>query len=248
VTESIAVARQVRLTPDATGSGHAWARVGVACLLAAIATAVLRASALAVEPTAQELAQALQRKYDGIRDFSADFVHKYRGGVLKKEISESGRLIVKKPGKMRWEYKVPEQKLFVSDGVRMYSYIPQDKQVYVITIPPGDQLSTPTLFLSGKGNILRDFTSSLAAPQLGAPAGTRALKLVPKTPQTDYDWLIVEVAPDTLALRGLVTADAQGGQSSFSFANLKENAGPADKEFTFTIPRGVDVVTGSPAR
>ena len=75
--------------------------------------------------------QALQRKYDGIKDFSADFVHTYQGGVLRKQITERGRLLVKKPGKMRWDYTAPEQKLFVSDGVKIYSYIPQDKQVIV---------------------------------------------------------------------------------------------------------------------
>jgi outer membrane lipoprotein carrier protein len=200
----------------------------------------------AAETTAPQLAQALQRKYDGVKDFSADFVHKYRGGVLKKEITETGRLLVKKPGKMRWEYKAPEPKLFVSDGVKMYSYVPQDKQVFVSSIPPGDQLGTSTMFLTGKGNLVRDFTASLVAPQSGMAPGTRGLKLVPKSPERDYDWLIVEVAPETLELRGLVTVDAQGGQSSFSFANLKENTGLADKEFAFSIPRGVDVVTDSP--
>ena len=202
----------------------------------------------AAEPTASQLAQALQKKYDGIKDFSADFVHKYRGGVLKKEITETGRLLVKRPGKMRWEYKAPESKLFVSDGVKVYYYIPQDKQVYVGSMPSGDQLGTPTMFLTGKGNLARDFTVSLVLPQAGAAAGTRALKMVPKSPQQDYDWLIVEVAPDSLVHRGLVTVDAQGGQSSFSFANLKENTGLADKEFAFTIPRGADVVTDSPSR
>ena len=217
---------------------------GVAALVAL--WLVVGAHPRAVESTAPQLAQALQRKYDGIKDFSADFVHKYRGGVLKKEITESGRLLVKKPGKMRWEYKAPEPKLFVSDGVKVYSYIPQDKQVFVSSMPPGDQLGTPTMFLTGKGNLARDFTVSLVPPQAGAAAGTRALKLVPKSPQRDYDWLIVEMAPDSLELRGLVTVDAQGGQSSFSFANLKEHTGMADKEFTLTIPRGVDVVTDSP--
>jgi len=217
--------------------------------------AALAASAIAVvtclqaaEPTAQELARSLQRKYDSITDFSADFVHKYRGGVLKKELTESGRLLVKRPGKMRWDYKTPEQKLFVSDGVKVYSYIPQDKQVFVSSIPPGDQIGTPTMFLSGKGNLTRDFTPSLVAAQAGAASGTRALKLVPKSPQREYDWLVLEMAPDSLELRGLVTVDAQGGQSSFSFANLRENTGIADKEFTFTIPRGVDVVTDAPSR
>ena len=200
------------------------------------------------DSSAQDLAQALQRKYDGIKDFSAEFTHTYRGGVLKKEIVEKGRLLVKKPGKMRWQYTAPEQKLFVSDGVKMYSYIPQDKQVIVTSIPPDDQITTPTMFLVGKGNLARDFAASIVEPPAGAPAGTRALKLVPRKPQREYDWLLLEVAPQTLQLRGLVTSDAQGGQSSFSFTNLKENTDVADKEFAFTIPRGVDVVTDTPTR
>jgi outer membrane lipoprotein carrier protein len=200
-------------------------------------------SAGAAEQTASELAQALQRKYDGIKDFSADFVHTYRGGVLKKELVEKGHLLVKKPGKMRWEYTSPEPKVFVSDGVKIYSYIPQDKQVMVGTVPPDNTAATPALFLAGKGSLTRDFTPSFTEVPAGMPPGTRALKLVPRSPQPDYDWLALLVDPGTLQLRGLVTADGQGGTSSFSFANLKENVGLSDKPFAFQIPRGVDVVT-----
>ena len=214
---------------------------------------VLRASVLALatyigmaEQTAPELAQALQRHYDGIRDFSADFTHTYRGGVLKKQLTERGHLLVKKPGRMRWEYTAPEEKVFVSDGTKMYSYVPQDKQVIVSSIPKQDDATVPMLFLAGKGNLTRDFTPSLVPVPAGLAADSRALKLVPRNPQRDYDWLILAVAPSTLDLRGLVTADAQGGTSSFSFANLKENVGLTDKEFVFKIPRGVDVVTDSP--
>src|SRR6478752_10201825 len=131
------------------------------------------------EPTAAELAQSLQRKYDTIRDFSADFVHNYRSGALKKQVTEKGRLLIKKPGKMRWEYTAPEPKLFVSDGVKIYSYIPQDKQVVVSSVPPDDTASGPALFLAGKGNLLRDFTVSFAEVPSGMPPGTKALKLVP---------------------------------------------------------------------
>ena len=199
----------------------------------------------AAEPTAPEVAAALQRKYDTVKDFSADFVHQYEGGVLRKQISERGTLLIKKPGKMRWEYTAPEHKLFVSDGVQMYSYVPQDKQVIVSKIPTADEATTPTLFLAGKGNLTRDFTASLVEPPSGMPSGSRALKLVPKARQRDYDWLTVVVDPATLGIRGLVTVDAQGGTSRFSFTNLKENVGLADKEFTFKMPHGVDVVKAS---
>ncbi len=199
----------------------------------------------AADSTAPELAAALQRKYDGIKDFSADFTHAYEGGVLRKQITERGHLLVKKPGKMRWDYSAPEVKLFVSDGVKMYSYIPQDKQVIVASVPPDEDAPTPTLFLAGKGNITRDFTHSLVDAPAGMPAGSRALKLIPKARQRDYDWLVLVLDPGSLAIRGLLTMDAQGGTSSFSFTNLKENVGLADKAFAFTIPRGVDVVTAS---
>jgi outer membrane lipoprotein carrier protein len=212
-------------------------------LLVVAIAAALTASAGAVQPSAVQLAEALQRKYDTIKDFSADFVHAYEGGVLRKRLTERGRLLVKKPGKMRWVYTAPDPKEFVSDGFKLYSYIPQDKQVFVADVPQGDRASTPAMFLAGKGNLARDFTASDADVPPGMPAGSRALKLVPHTKQQDYDWLILVVDPATLQIRGLVTVDAQGGQSSFSFANLKENIGIADKEFAFKMPRDVDVVT-----
>ena len=209
-------------------------------LVAVLAAAVPLRSA---EPSAVELAQALQRKYDTIRDFSTDFVHNYRSGALRKQLTEKGHLLIKKPGKMRWEYTAPEQKLFVSDGVKIYSYVPQDKQVIVSSVPREDTASAPALFLAGKGNLVRDFTPALTEVPPGMPPGTRALKLVPKVPQPDYDWIVLLVDQSTLGLRGLVSTDAQGGTSTFSFANLKENVNLADKEFAFQMPRGVDVVT-----
>lgn len=222
-------------------------RIGFLVLMA-LAVAGSPVPLRGVEPTAAELAQALQRKYDGIRDFSADFVHVYKGGVLRKQLTEKGRLLIKKPGKMRWTYTAPEEKLFVSDGVKIYSHIPQDKQVIVSTVPPDDTASAPALFLAGKGSLIRDFTPSLGEVPAGAPTGTKALKLVPKKPPPDYDWLILVVDASTLALRGLVSTDAQGGTSSFSFTNLKENVGLADKEFAFVMPRGVDVITDAGRR
>jgi outer membrane lipoprotein carrier protein len=199
----------------------------------------------AADQTAPELAASLQKKYDGIKDFSADFTHAYEGGVLRKQITERGRLLVKKPGKMRWDYSAPEQKQFVSDGVKMYSYLPQDKQVIVSSVPPDDEAGTPALFLAGKGSLTHDFTPSLVDAPANTPAGSRALKLVPKARQREYEWLVLVVDPASLSIRGLVTTDAQGGKSSFSFTNLKENVGLTDKEFAFKIPRGVDVITAS---
>jgi outer membrane lipoprotein carrier protein len=191
---------------------------------------------------ATALATSIQRHYDQVRDFQADFTHTYVGGILRKKTVERGRMAVRKPGRMRWTYTQPEEKLFVSDGNRIYSYVPADKQVYVAAVPADDQATTPALFLAGKGNILRDFTvAPVDVPD--APAGSVALKLMPKRPEREYDWLNLVVDKSSLALRMLVTSDSQGGLSTFAFTNLRENTGIADKEFVFVMPRGVDVIT-----
>lgn len=191
------------------------------------------------------LASALQRKYDAVRDFSADFVHTYEGGVLRKKISESGHLLVKKPGRMRWTYTDPERKVFVSDGVKMYSYIPADRQVYVASVPAQDQATTPALFLTGKGNLLRDFEVSAAEAPADAAAGAAALRLVPRIKERDYDSLVLVVDRESLDLQMLMSEDRQGGRSTFAFSHLKENIGVRDREFEFKIPRGVEVITGA---
>lgn len=201
----------------------------------------------AADPAADDFAKAIQKKYDTVAAFETDFVHTYRGGVLKTQLTERGRLLVKKPGRMRWEYTAPEKKLFVSDGFKVYFYIPDDKRVIISNAPRDDRPASPALFLAGKGNLVRDFTPSVVEPPAGSVPGSRALKLVPKTAQPDYDWLTLVVDPATLALRGLAYGDPQGGISTFSFEHLKENTGMSDKEFDFRPPRGVDVVSERPA-
>ena len=70
------------------------------------------------QPSATEIANKVQARYDRVRDFSADFAQEAESGVLRKKQVERGTVIVKKPGRMRWDYKAPEQKVFVSDGTR----------------------------------------------------------------------------------------------------------------------------------
>src|SRR5205085_2057495 len=143
-----------------------------------------------------------------------------------------GHLLVKKPGKMLWEYTSPEKKTFVSDGHKLYSYIPREKQVMVSTVPSDEQAPGPALLLTGKGNIARDFNASFDRVA-EAPAGTVALRLTPKKHEPDYNSLTLVLQPGTLNLTMLITVDPQGGRSVFTFTNLKENVGLTDKQFVF---------------
>ena len=107
---------------------------------------IIEPGAALQQPSAQQVAASLQAKYDQIRDFSADFTQQYESGVLRRKITERGKVQVKKPGKMRWDYTDPEKKLFVSDGSRIYLWVPADNQVTVSDVPKQVEATTAVLF------------------------------------------------------------------------------------------------------
>ena len=209
--------------------------IGVATLVAAL-TVPLQAQN---DPVA--LAAKVQQRYSGIKDFQGDFVQTYEGGVLRTRTTERGTLAIKRPGRLRFTYTKPERKEFVSDGVRLYTHLVADKQVIVSPAPSADSGDVPAMFLAGQSDLARDYTPSFTALP-GAANGLVTLKLVPKKADSEFESLGIGVDPKTLQIQFLTAVDKQGGRSSFTFTNLKENRGLSDKDFEFRIPRGVDVV------
>jgi outer membrane lipoprotein carrier protein len=192
------------------------------------------------DPTA--LAAKVQQRYDGIKDFQGDFVQSYEGGVLRTKTTERGTVAIKRPGRIRFTYTKPERKEFVSDGVRLYTHLVADKQVIVSPAPTANDGDVPAMFLAGQSDLGRDYVPSFT-PLPGAATGLLTLKLIPKNKESEFESIGIGVDPKTLQIQFLTAVDKQGGRSSFSFSNLKENRGLSDKEFEFRIPRGVDVVT-----
>ena len=218
-------------------------RTAASALLLSLALAGVTSSAQTGKETAEQLAARIQTRYDTIRDFEANFTQTYQGGLLRTKTTEEGTVAIKRPGRMRWVYTKPERKEFVSDGQKIYSYMPNDKQVIVSPMPAGEQ-TTPALFLTGRGHLVRDFTVTFSEVP-GAPAGSLGLKLVPQKADPEVESLMIAVDPATLQIKQLVALDRQGGQSTFSFTNLKENRGLSDKIFDFQVPRGVDVISSA---
>ena len=215
-------------------------------LAAAIALAsVVAGGAQANDPVA--LAAKIQQRYNGIKDIQADFVQSYEGGVLRTKTTERGTVAIKRPGRMRCTYTQPEKKEFVSDGARLYTHLVADKQVIVSPAPGPDQADIPAMFLAGQSDLARDYTPSFT-PLPGAATGLVTIKLVPKKKSDEYESIGIGVDPKTLQIQFLTAVDMQGGRSSFTFTNLKENRGLTDKQFEFRIPRGVEVISNGSGR
>ena len=198
----------------------------------------LLAPAPAAQTPAEDLARRVEARHRTLVDLTADFVQTYRSGMLGRGIVEKGSLSLKPPGRMRWEYRDPEKKTFVSDGKTFYFYVPADRQVIVRS--QSDSRGIPALLMSGRGEILAHF----AVTEEDAPrAGIRRLRLVPRESDPEIDHVLLDV-DDSARIRGISVLDAQGNRSQFAFERVKENVGLGDALFRFEVPRGVEVVSG----
>lgn len=220
--------------------GELMARIALqsAIVLVAAAVAVQGAQQQAPSADAAALAGRLQKRYETIRDFTAEFSQTYQGRVVRRTQVERGKVQVKKPYRIRFTYETPERKEFVSDGTFFYSYFQADRVGSRQALPKEDEASMALLFLAGRGNLARDFTASIDPK---AQPGEQNLRLVPRKAQADFQSLTLIVEPVTLALKGFITTDEQGA-STVRFSNLKENTGLTDKAFSFSFPPGTEII------
>jgi outer membrane lipoprotein carrier protein len=181
----------------------------------------------------------LQSKYNKISTLSADFaqVHTSRD---QSERRESGNLLLRKPGKMKWNYTAPEEKQFISDGKWLYEYVPAEKAVTRSSIKETGDMRAPFAFLLGQGNFRREFRRIEFAKESPVKAGNKVLRMIPKHLQ-DFDELRVEFDPDTFEMARLSILESDGDRSDFIFSNVKENVSAPSAEFTFKTPPGVEV-------
>jgi outer membrane lipoprotein carrier protein len=195
-----------------------------------------------VEVDVNRLIDGLQNRYGKMKGLAADFTQLYHDSS-GRQLREQGTLLLKKPGKMRWEYRQPEQKLFLTDGKKVYFYVPAERQVTITTIKEADDPRIPFLFLLGRGDLRKDFTRiEISESESPARAGNVVLELVPKRANSNYKRIFVEVDPQGIQLYRLVFIDAAGARSDFLLSNYRENFLAGDDQFEFDPPAGVRVL------
>ena len=211
-------------------------------LLLIIFCAALKMTVAAQGSELDQVVNALQAKYSRLQSLSADFTQIYNAPGERTR-RESGRLLLKKPGRMRWDYTSPEQKLYVSDGKLIYEYVPAERIATRTRVKESNDLRAPFMFLLGRGNLRRDFRRIEFASESPVRAGNRVLRLIPKR-DAGFRELLIEVEPNTLTLARLSFVNPAGARSDFLFSNMQENAPASDAQFSFKPPAGVEVREG----
>lgn len=150
-----------------------------------------------------------------------------------------GRLWIRRPGRMRWEYTAPEPQTIVTDGERLWIYRPLDHQVMTGAAPSFFGDGKGAGFLADIGQLRRQFDVSLNAD---APPGTHGLILVPRRQQPDLVRVELEIAPADDTIQAVTTFNAYGDKTRIELKNVEFHDHLDDALFRFEVPQGVEIV------
>jgi outer membrane lipoprotein carrier protein len=188
------------------------------------------------------LAAAVDAHYNHLRSLEADFTEIYRGSGMDR--TESGTLWLKKPGKMRWEYRSPKDKLFVSDGRDAWFYVPDDRQARKTAAKKLEDVRSPLAFLLGKTKLEKELQGLSLAPDVSPlQAGNVVLRGVPQALADRVSEILLEITPESQIAR-IVIQEVDGAVTEYRLADIKENLRIADGRFDFKAPAGTEVVEG----
>jgi len=202
----------------------------------------LAAMAAALAPDVKSEARAVDDHYNHLHTLQAEFTELYRGSGIER--TESGTLWLKKPGKMRWEYRSPKEKLFVSDGKNVWFYVPDDRQVRKTPAKDIDDLRSPLAFLLGKTKLEKELQGLSLAPDVSPLSpGNAVMRGVPQALADRVSEIVVEVTP-THQLARIVIDEVDGSSTEYRFTGQKEDVQISDDRFRFSPPAGTETVEG----
>jgi outer membrane lipoprotein carrier protein len=197
---------------------------------------------------AHSIANAVDAHYNRLHTLQSDFTEVYRGSGMER--TESGTLWLtkgglKKPGKMRWEYRSPREKLFVSDGKDAWFYVPGDRQARKTEARKLDDIRSPLSLLLGRTKLEKELTGLSLAPDLTPlAAGNVVLRGVPEALAGRVSEILLEVTPDHRIAR-IVIAEGDGSETEYRFSEQKEDIAVSEARFHFTPPPGIEIVEGT---
>ncbi len=202
-------------------------------------TATEASAPAAADPKLDAVVDAVQKTYEGTKDFKGSFKQKFTYTMLRRSQESKGTVTFEKPGRMRWDYLVPDQKSFIVDGKALWLVQPKDKVAFVNACFQQDGLTASVAFLWGDGKLRDEFNISWFDGQFGEKTD-RHLLLLPKKSNTVFARLILVIDPVTSRVKQSVVVDPAGNVNQFIFSDLKFNKGVEQKTFTYKPTAGIN--------
>jgi outer membrane lipoprotein carrier protein len=208
-------------------------------------------SAPAQRLSADAVVARVQAFYVDAQRLTALFRQTYTNTTFGKQSVSDGKLWIKKPGKMRWDYRGNQRKVnksFISDGTTLWAVEHDNKQVFKKNLED-DMLPVAVTFLYGKGDLARDFRASLDTSGKYGKKSDYVLELSPRAPSAQYKTLYLVVDPANFRVKESIVIEASGNTNHFRFFSPDIKAPVQDTWFVFNEKqfKNYRVVEGSEA-
>jgi outer membrane lipoprotein carrier protein len=193
-----------------------------------------------------EVVRQIQARYEKTKDLQADFSQKTKIEGFDRPVVSSGKVYLKKPGRLRWDYLDPaaEEIYVIHDDVKVY--VPEHKQVLVGKLTQMAASNAPLELLQGAAKLEESFDIEPTAGKERGIGGVRLITLIPKfrdhESTRNLQRIVVEVFPKTFFLRTVSLHEISGNVATFEFSGLKPNVGLGNDVFEFKPPPDVEVV------
>jgi outer membrane lipoprotein carrier protein len=212
--------------------------VQIFILLAAVAVTALPAALSADSmPPLDYILKELEKRYTGSQ-FSADFLQESTIKAMEITDFASGRVYVRYPGMMRWEYEKPERQAIITDGHKLWIYRPLDNQVMTGNAPVFFRDGKGASFLSDIRLVRQKFTITSHQPE---GENLYELRLVPREKTLNISQIRLYIVPRAFTIARIVTLDDYGDDTRIDIVNTQFNVELDPALFKFDIPKGADV-------
>jgi len=204
------------------------------------AALAVAAFAAAAGPDGAAVLAGVQGWLDGTRNLEGRFEQKLVSGAMGTGLSESGRLYIERPGRMRWDYLAPERKVALVNGEATWLYVEEDRELFRGRLDEdSDLLAT---LLTGDRPLAELFDATLLAD---SEPGRQRLSLVPLREEQEFARIVLTVRPPGFAIEAAEVFDPAGNRMLYSFSGIKRNRRLPDGIFVFEPPPGTSI-SGEP--
>jgi outer membrane lipoprotein carrier protein len=193
-------------------------------------------------PDVRKVAGEVDRHYNSLHSLTSDFSEHYEGAGVARD--EQGTMALLKPGKMRWQYQRPAEKLFVTDGKTAFFYVPGDRQARKMPVKDLEDFRSPIRYLLGHSKLNSEFDGLKFSAEKPQSGGAWVLEGVPRNMKERVERVLLEVNAARQITR-IRVEELDGSVTEFSFRNLKEDVQLEPAAFRFAPPPGVEVIEGN---
>jgi len=208
-------------------------------MLVAVLVAVVLAAGTPTDEKASVVA-GLQAWLDGTQTLDMRFQQSLVSNALGTTATESGRLYLERPGKLRWDYLDPEKKIALLLGDRTALYL-EDEKLMSRGRLTGEQGLFPRL-LAGHDRVEEFFVANLVATPSTGGHGSYRLRLVPKGDPATLGAVTLTLRPPAFLIEGAELLDETGNRTTYTFSNVRRNRPLPEGLFAFEPPPGTEVV------